>query len=314
MKTTVFIIYSNNGDDYARALQEEIKDISYSVLEKHLLSMPMQNKLDKLVNQLNESDFGIVIVTENYLEDKNIMFLIGLLIGNLGIGRFSLLMPNNITDCALCDYLKGFELNYYDINHPNKKAAISQAIDNIKNTLMNIEKRKKIKDYTVLENKKELLRIALDSYGETKERYNPFLAKLVEVFNSGYKLIKSETLGATIFEAQGDRINQIATAGIIKNNHSFSIDEDDKYVVQCHKHGNKVMLSEKVGRFLDDENVYEYIFYKSIHKKYILTIHIKCDCKIRDSIYKNYLEALIINNAGYISVLQLFLKGGNAVV
>ena len=107
-----------------------------------------------------------------------------------------------------------------------------------------------------------------------------------------------------------DTLKQIATAGIVKKNHCFSLAEEDKYVVQCYKQADKVMLSEKVGRFPDDEDVYEYIFYKCIHKKYVLTVHIKCDCKIEDHVYEEYLKSLVNRNAGYISILQLFLKGG----
>ena len=310
MKIEVLIVYSEKGDEYAEFLQEELKLISYTTLERQLLGSPMQNKLDKLLNQLKVSDFGIVVITEDYLKDNDIMFLIGLLIGNLDLERFSLLIPDSSKDCVLCNYLKGFEPNYYDTNHPNGKAAIGQAIFNVKIALNNIEKRKKHEDYIILNNKKELLRIALDSCGEVKERYNPFLSHLVEVFHSDYKSIKSKALGATIFALKDNSFNQISSAGIVKNNHSFTVDEDDKYVVQCYKKENTLILYEKVGRFPDDENIYEYIFCKSIHKKYILTVHIKCDCKMEDYDYENYLESLKVNNAGYISILQLFLKGG----
>ena len=178
MKKDVLIIFSSQGSDYAEVLQKELEDISFTVLEKQVLGLPMQNRFQKLINQLKISDYGIAVITEDYAQDHNIMFLIGLLIGNLGIERFSLLVPDKIKGTVLCDYLEGFEPNYFDTKHPNLNSAIGQAMYSTKQVLSTIGKRKTQRDFDVLENKKELLRIALDSCGLGEERFNPFLAHL----------------------------------------------------------------------------------------------------------------------------------------
>lgn len=310
MKENVLIVFSNKGELFAELLQTELEGISYTILENQVLGLPMQNKFDKLIKQLKQSDYGIAVITEDYTEDNNIMFLIGLFIGHLGIERFSLVMPNSIKNTVICDYLKGFEPICFDSGHPNQSAAIAQAITTIKHVLPALGKRKKQEDFIVLENKKELLRIALSSCGRIEGRYNAFLAHLIKVFQSDYLYIQSEVVGATLFELREDFLIQISTAGIVGSNHKFSIVENDKYVVQCLKQEDELILGEKIGRYLGGETYYEYIFCKCMHKRYVLTVHIKYNRKIVENIYEKYLKSLMSNNAGYISVLELFLKGG----
>lgn len=309
-KKEVIIVSSEYGNDYASVLQEELDNEEYAILERQILGFPMQNKLEKLINELKNSDFGIAVIVDRDIEpcSKDMVFLAGLLAGNLGLKRFAILVPYNYNINCISNYLNGLEPNFYDIGNTDKKMAISQAILNIKETLEKIEKRKSDENYKILENKKELLRIAL-IYHDHNDKYNLFLSHLVNYFRVDGIFINAKVLGATLFCREDNFLEQIGTAGVISK-HSYSMDEKDKYVVQCISQENELLLGEKYDRLTDDDESYEYIFCKSIFKKYVLTVHINCKSKIRNEDYLECLQRLQQYNAAYISVLQLFLKEG----
>ncbi|NOW92379.1 hypothetical protein BCD91_004402 [Clostridium beijerinckii] len=312
MKNNVLIIYSDNSLNYAEALQHNLKDIAYITLEQQLPSAPMQNKLKILTNQLESFDYGIAIISENFINNKDIVFLIGLLIGHLGLGRFALLVPNSKKGTILSNYLLGFEPNYYDDKHPSIESAIGQAIYNIKEQLCIIKERKNEKYYNILNNKKELLSIAIKSCGKTKNRYHIFLQQFIKCFNAEYNSYELQPLAATIFASKNNYLCQIGAGGLIDQDEDYrlSLDQDDENIVKCYKNQKNILLTENFGRFDEGEDLYEYIFCKLINKKYVLTVHIQCDRKIEAKFYDEYLKILLKNNAGYIAVLDSFLKGG----
>lgn len=308
-KKNVLIITSQQGLKYGECIQEELDSIAYVTLESQLIGRPMQNKLQKLNYSLSECDFGIIVVSEMDIElrNKDIIFLVGLLIGNLGIERVAVLLPNNIDISKISSYLKGFEPNYYPLNRENEKLSIIQGIFNIKSSLREIDKKISLREYEIISNKKELLRIALECYGEDNERYNPFLTYLMKYFNVNVGFLSPKVRGIALFKFNDEYLEQIGSAGI-KGNHRFSILETDKSVVKCFLK-DELLLGEKIDRYTCEDGVWEYIFMKPIHKKFVLNVHLNCNSKINNKDYIKYLEMLEKENAGYISILQLFLKG-----
>ncbi|WP_238882022.1 nucleotide-binding protein [Clostridium sp. YIM B02551] len=313
-KREVLIIFSSYGKEYADLLQEELDRGAYILLQDQIIGFPMQNRFENIICELNNSDFGIVIITEKdiKLHNKDLIFLVGLLVGQLGLQRFAIMLPNGYNINTISNHLSGREPNYYDMNDTNKSRAISKSIINVKNALRTISKRKTENDYVILENKKELLRIALDTYSEKKERYNPFLVYLVKCFNVDAGFSSPKVLGATLFSLGNNCLKQVGTAGI-KSNHKFSLEEVDKFVVQCFSQEDDLLLGEKFDRLTGDDESYEYIFCQSIHRKYVLTVHINCREKIDNKDYSRHLKCLADCNAGYIAILELFLKGGSIV-
>lgn len=313
-KNNLFIVFSEHGKELANVLQDEFKDISYTVLENQIIGMPMENKLDKLIKQLELSDYGIVLITKDDMKNKReIGFLIGILIGSLGIKRVAVIAPDRVKLKNITDYLKYYEPNRYDADNPNKRAALCCAIYNIKIFLKTLDKKKTINDYIILENKKELLRIALCNYAENEEKYSSFLGYFIKCFNCNYEYINqnnSEVVGATLFKRDLNLLRQIGASGVVRGNHIFRIEETENEIIKCYNNPDDIRLTKKKGVFYDEE-VYEYIFYKCINRIYILTVHIKCSREIDDAFHMDYIINLEKNNAGYISILELFLRGGN---
>ena len=311
VRKNLIVVSTKNGQEFASIIQKEFEEISYTVLINQIEGKLLQNELQRLTEELSNFDYAILVIHSNDLQSiSDISFLLGLLIGNLSLTRIAILSPINSKLDKFSSYLKYIEPEYYDDTHPNDTSAISQGLHKIIKVWDSVEKRKNGHDYEILENKKELLRIALGSCGENKERFDSFLGYFDKCFNAVYKSHKCRVLGTTLFLARNNFIEQISQSGIIKRNHKFSLDEKDKGVVECYNNPDKLLLTEKKGRYLEDEDVYEYIFYKCIHKKFVLTVHIKYKSKIRNDEYQDYLETLRDNNKGYIGILQLFLKGG----
>lgn len=313
-KINLFIVFSEYGKELADVLQDEFKEISYTVLENQIIGMPMENKLDKLIKQLEISDYGIVLIAKEDMRNRReIGFLIGILIGSLGVKRVAVIAPEGVKLKNITEYLKYYEPNRYDSENPNKRAALCCAIYNIKIFLKTLEKKKTISDYVILENKKELLRIALCNYNENEEKYSSFLGYFIKCFNCNYEYINqhnSEVVGATLFKRDENYLKQIGTSGVLRGKQIFRIEEAENEIIKCYNNPDDIRLTKKKGIFYDEE-VYEYIFYKCINRIYILTVHIKCNREIDDAFHMDYITNLEKNNAGYISVLELFLKGGN---
>lgn len=308
-KNNVLIITSEEGVKYGEIIQEELSNIGYISLDKQLIGKPMGNKLNRLIKGLEECDFGIIVITEMDIElyNKDIIFLVGLLIGNLSLERTAILLPNNIDISNITSYLKGFEPNYYYLDLNNENLSIISEIFNIKSTLRNLERKISLKEYDIINNKKELLRIALECYGENNDRYNPFLTYLMKYFNVDVGLTVPRVRGITLFKKSGEYLEQIGAAGI-KSNHKFLLTDTDKSIVRCYIQ-DELLLGEKIDRYTCDEEIWEYIFMKPILKEYVLNVHLNCRTKISNNYYVSYLQALEKANAGYISILQLFLKG-----
>lgn len=311
-KKSVIVISSESSFEYSEIVQEYLEKTAYITLERQILNKPMEHKLQKILKLIDCFDYCIIILGLQDFCEKNldIIFLIGLFTGNMTLNRISILVPKEKEIGDLTSYLNGFEPNCYDNKIENKRIAIGQCILNVKYALNEISNKISKRDYIDLENKKELLRIALECYGEYKDRYNPFLAKLMEVFNLDVGLKKSKVIGATIFALKEDCLEQVGTVGI-KANHKFSLQDKNRDIVKCHLK-NELLLGEKLDRFFCEREFKEYIYYTPLINNHVLAVHIKCVGMVFKG--NNEKEKILMEienrNAGYIFILQLFLKGG----
>lgn len=313
-KKNAIVLHSEDGEQLASNLQYQLDGISYVTLKRQIIGLPMGNSLQNLLFQLKFSDYGILVVTNKDLEsyNKEIQFLAGLLIGNLGTNRVAILIPDEYNMSNISKYLEGYVPNLYRSTESNQLGLVNNSIFSIKKALENLEKRITEMDYTLLYNKKELLRIALSDSHTKADKYNPFLSSFIKIFDVGNYVDNAKAMAATLFALSGDYIKQVGAAGEVHSKNNFKLIDSDKYVVKCLLQDGDLLLNENHDVCTGDENLYEYIFCKSIHNRYVLTVHIRCNVRIPKEQYDNYMQNLSEMNAGYIAVLQLFLKGGNA--
>lgn len=313
-KKNVLVIHTEDGEQLASDLQRQLDGISYVTLKNQIIELPMENSLQNLLTQLKLSDYGILVVTNKDLEsyNKEIQFLAGLLIGNLGTNRIALLIPDEYNMSSISKYLEGYKPSFYRSAESYQLEFINTSIFGIRKALDNLEKRITESDYTLLYNKKELLRIALSDSDAKIDKFNPFLSSFIKFFDAGNYIGNAKAMAATLFALSGDYVKQVGAAGEVHSKGKFKLTDSDEYVVKCLHQENDLLLNENHDIFTGDENSYEYIFCKSIHDKYVLTVHIRCSVRIPKEQYNNYMQNLSEINAGYIAVLQLFLKGGSS--
>ncbi|RAZ66958.1 TIR domain-containing protein [Planococcus maitriensis] len=312
-KPLIFIGCSKDGQHLANAVQVSLSESSHTIIENQCVGSPMQNKIDLISEKLKEVEYGIVVFTKKDLEEfnKDIIFLIGFMKGQLGRNRFTILMPEGESIDSISSYLYGLEPLRYDLAHPNITASVGPASHAISIYVNQLDERITENDYLVLENKKNLLREALDSYNCTKDIYNPFLACLINCFNVNNNfLYNPKVLGATLFTLNDEELVQIGSAGKIKSNHRFLVSDSEKFVVKCFEK-QELTLGEKKDRIKEENesSSVEYIFCVSVGVNSVLTIHIYSKRSISSKDFENLLKELEKKNAGYISILNLLLKG-----
>lgn len=252
-KPYIFIGCSKEGQQIANMLQVLLQEDTYSFLENQCIGEPMYNRLELINSHLEKSDFGVIVFTKSDIEQNNndILFLLGLLKGELGKDRFMVLLPKDMSTSVITSYLKGAEPGRYDDEHPDLGGSLGTTAFAIKEALKKMEKRKTEAYYFQLESKKELLKEALDSYNCSKDRYNPFLSSLMGYFNTEIDQFSfPQVLGATLFAYQKDELVQVGSSGKVKSDHRISLAEEDKFVVQCYKQKTMVLGEKKIGTMM----------------------------------------------------------------
>lgn len=311
-KPLIFVACSDNGIQIANELQVNLNQFSYPILESQCIGHGMKDKRDTIMDALKKVDFGVVILTAQDISSgvENVAFLIGLICGTLGKNRYVVLTETGIQLNQVTKYLNGIEPLRYDTGHPNLVAALGPVATRIKQCLNDVGGKRKILDD--IDRRKELLRVALDSFSCSTQVYDPVLAELIKQFNcSVNNLVNADIRGATLFAFNGkEELHQIGCSGTLKSNHCFNISEKDKYVVKCYEQ-QQLVLGEKKDLYDDeDSSLYEYIFCCPINNVAILTVHIMTNQHIDTHTETAILSELEANNAGLISVFRLLLKGG----
>ncbi|MFG6381413.1 MAG: nucleotide-binding protein [Muribaculum sp.] len=141
MKPRIFIGSSSENREIAEAIQNNIMDVSYPEIWDQSLKSLSQSTLTNLVQALDIFDFAIFVfgAEDNAtIRDKNVLivrdnviFETGLFMGRLGIDHVFFVKPYS-QEIHMPSDLLGITYGLYDIDHPNKDAALRQFCKQVK--------------------------------------------------------------------------------------------------------------------------------------------------------------------------------------
>jgi hypothetical protein len=147
-KARVFIGSSAEQLDLAYAAQEALEHIIESTVWTQDVFSLSRGSLASLIDQLDESDFGIFVLTPDditVLRDTNkqtvrdnVIFELGLFIGRLGSDRCFLIIPRGLEDLHLPSDLAGVTPATYDASRQdcNLQAALGPACNRIRKAIL----------------------------------------------------------------------------------------------------------------------------------------------------------------------------------
>ncbi|HEY5883905.1 MAG TPA: nucleotide-binding protein, partial [Pyrinomonadaceae bacterium] len=139
MKPRVFIASSTESSEVARALQLELDSWTETTIWSQGVVAPSSTILDDLIRAANNYDFGIFVFShddivrirseEFWIARDNIVFELGLFIGEIGKERTFLVLPRNQEKFHLPSDLAGFTPVTYEAQRAdqNLRAALGPA-------------------------------------------------------------------------------------------------------------------------------------------------------------------------------------------
>jgi len=149
-KPRLFIGSSTEGLEVARAVQELLdRDAEVTIWEQGIFELS-KISLEALLETLDKTDFGVFIFTsddtikmrgmQHHVARDNVIFELGLFIGQLGIEHNFILKPRGITDFHLPSDLLGITVADFDLNRSdgNIVAAVGSACNKIRRRLQKI--------------------------------------------------------------------------------------------------------------------------------------------------------------------------------
>lgn len=144
MKPRIFIGSSSENIEIAEAISTNLSAISFPEVWDQCMSTLSQSTLTNLVDAIQNYDFAIFIFgaedTTIIREDKfltvrdNVIFETGLFMGKLGIDHVFFVKPQS-KEIHLPSDLLGITYGVYDVEHPNKMAALRPFCNQVKDQI-----------------------------------------------------------------------------------------------------------------------------------------------------------------------------------
>lgn len=144
MKPRIFIGSSSENKEIAEAISFNLEDISYPEVWDQSLSSLSKSTLTNLVNAIETFDFAIFVfggedqatIRKNSVSivRDNIIFETGLFMGKLGVDHVFFVKPQS-KEIHMPSDLLGITYGTYDIEHPNKNAALRPFCKQVKDQI-----------------------------------------------------------------------------------------------------------------------------------------------------------------------------------
>jgi hypothetical protein len=154
MKPAIFIGSSKEGKDIGYSVQEELKDYANATIWSQGIFRLSTYTIDELQETLDKSDFSVFIFSPDdtvEIRDErlasardNVIFELGLSIGQLGKRRSFFILPEDNKDIRLPTDLLGIISANYDAERTdNLQAAVGPACNKIRKAITELGKRKR---------------------------------------------------------------------------------------------------------------------------------------------------------------------------
>lgn len=148
----VFIASTREHLDYARAIENRLEHDFITNLWDTIFKAS-EYPLESLSNQLENSDFGVFVLTpaditisreQEYNSPRdNIIFELGMFIGELGRKRTFLIVPRGVRNFKMPSDLSGLTYLTYDENNESLESALGTACNQVRNSIRETGPRKK---------------------------------------------------------------------------------------------------------------------------------------------------------------------------
>ena len=144
MKPRIFIGSSSENKEIAEAISFNLDDISYPEVWDQSLSTLSQSTLTNLINAIETFEYAIfvfgdedtaIIRNDNVsIVRDNVIFETGLFMGKLGVDHVFFVKPKS-KEIHMPSDLLGINYGVYDIEHPNKQAALRPFCKQVKDQI-----------------------------------------------------------------------------------------------------------------------------------------------------------------------------------
>ncbi|MBD0379067.1 TIR domain-containing protein [Paenibacillus sedimenti] len=313
MKPKLFIGCSQQSSIWAEFYQTQLSAASeVSVIHQGVLSAS-HHKLNMLKKHMEETDFGLIILTHSDMDNAstyhNLLILIGLCIGELGYSRTFIVMPKSR---QLPDYLEGYHPLTIDDHNENDELVqlAGPHLYPLKTSILGQKKRYKKSDIRKNDALRSFLFDSLDSLSVASVDYDRVLDKFHKTFDSNCGTIElQEVTAATLFELleDGVTLKQFGRAGQVGSHHQFHVDDPVSYIAECYR-GKDTNIY--LGRAKDKEDgEFEYIYCVKLHPTIVSSIHFKTKTDIPYRSHHGVMMELSERNAKLVSSLKSIVKG-----
>lgn len=313
MRPQIFIGCSVASLLWGEFYQSQLASISDATVLNQGVLAASQHKLKMLKKHIEESDFALLIMTE---EDgghpqtySNLLVLLGLCIGELGHSRTFLVLSKHL---ELPEFLEGYSPLRIDDRSSSKDIAelAGPHLYPLKSSISAHKKRFKPSDMKKNEAIRSFLFDALDSLSVSSVDYDRVLDKFHKTFDTNCGIIElQEVTAATLFELLDDGVTlqQFGRAGQVSNNHSFNVNDPTSYLAECYR-GKDTNIY--LGRARDkDDGEFEYIYCVKLHPTIVSSIHFKTRADIPPRHHHQVMMELSERNAKLVSSLKSIVKG-----
>ncbi|MFD0692856.1 TIR domain-containing protein [Paenibacillus sp. GCM10027628] len=313
MKPKLFIGCSQQSSIWAEFYQTQLQAVSeVTVIHQGVLAAS-HHKLNMLKKHMEETDFGLIILTDSDMDNApvyhNLLILIGLCLGELGHNRTFIVMPKNR---PLPDYLEGYHplmIAGHD-GHEGLEQLAGPHLYPLKTSIHAQKRRYKKSDIRKNDALRSFLFDSLDSLNVSSVDYDRVLDKFHKTFDSNCGIIElQEVTAATLFELleDGVTLKQFGRAGQVGSHHQFTIDDPTSYIAECYR-GQDTNIY--LGRAKDKEDgEFEYIYCVKLHPTIVSSIHFKTKTDIPSRNHHQVMMELSERNAKLVSSLKSIVKG-----
>jgi hypothetical protein len=313
MKPKIFIGCSSASLLWAEFYQSQLaSSADVTVINQGVLTAS-QHKLKMLKKHIEETDFALLILTHEDMQQRvtyaNLLVLIGLCIGELGHSRTFIVMSS---EGELPDYLEGYSPLRLDDKQMNREIGelAGPHLYPMKSSIVAHKKRVKPSDLKKNDAIRSFLFDALDSLSVSNVDYDRVLDKFHKTFDTNCGIIElQEVTAATLFELLDDGVTlqQFGRAGQVSNNHSFNVNDPTSYLAECYR-GKDTNIY--LGRAKDKEDgEFEYIYCVKLHPTIVSSIHFKTRADIPQRNHHQVMMELSERNAKLVSSLKSIVKG-----
>ncbi len=156
MKPRIFTASSKEGLDISYAIQENLEyDADVTVWTQGIFK-PSDTNLDSILDQLNQSDYGIFVFTPDDIVSirgdehpsirDNVLFELGIFIGRMGVNRCFIVSPSPPSEFRVPSDLEGVNILVYNPNRTddNLNAALGPGCNRVRNIISSFDITKRV--------------------------------------------------------------------------------------------------------------------------------------------------------------------------